>query len=73
MTLPCDGIIVQDIRLENAAPKSPSLGETMEKTKTRPCSDNKSNKVILFVIENIISHGSLAEVRKPGKRERNGA
>jgi hypothetical protein len=67
------GIIVQDIRLENATPQTIRLGETMEKTKTSPCSDNKSNQVILFVMENITSHGSLAEVRKPGKRERNGA
>jgi hypothetical protein len=45
----------------------------MEKTETSPCSDNTSNQVILFVMENITSHGSLAEVRKRGKRERNGA
>jgi len=64
---------VQDIRLENATPQTPSLGETMEKTETSPCSDNTSNQVILFVMKNITSHGSLAEVRKRGKRERNGA
>jgi len=59
--------------LENATPQAPTPGETMEKIKPSPRTDNKSGQVILFLMENITPPGTPGAVCKPGKMDRNGA
>jgi hypothetical protein len=68
--------------LENATPKAPTPGETMEKIKPRLHMNNRSGQVrsgqvrsgqvILFLMKNITPPGTPGAVRKSGKMDRNG-
>jgi hypothetical protein len=72
MPLLIDRLLCRISELENATVQTPIPGETMEKTKTKPCLDNKSSQIILFVMENISLSGTPGAIPKTGKTSRNG-